>query len=258
MSDEVSHDFWREFRKRIKNANPDCYILGENWDASYPWLMGDQMDGVMNYGFMNCIWGFLGMKEEVRLCPVTFRSAMDGLLTRYPRNVTSNLFNLLDSHDTARILTVCGGNIELVKLAYVFLLTLNGSPSIYYGDEVGMDGDKHTNRKCMVWEKKKQNQELLGHVRKMTAIRKRYGSCRRGEFTWILADNETGTVIFRKKWQEEELYVCVHNREAADEVRLPRELSGTKGWEVYREQSITLKSEWEANPYDFLILKINR
>ena len=64
VSNEVSHDFWREFRKRIKAINPDVYILGENWDNSLPWLQGDQFDAVMNYEFAMPVWNYFKKRKR--------------------------------------------------------------------------------------------------------------------------------------------------------------------------------------------------
>jgi len=65
VSNEVSHDFWREMRQTVKGINPEAYIMGENWDNSYPWLMGDQFDAVMNYELAYPIWNLLGISGTV-------------------------------------------------------------------------------------------------------------------------------------------------------------------------------------------------
>lgn len=123
VSNEVPHDFWREFRKRVKDRNPELYILGENWDNSLPWLMGDQFDAVMNYEFAMPIWKYFRKEKEGEriYSEEQFRYAIGRLLTSYPKNVTANLFNLLESHDTERILNRAGQDVSLVKLAYLFM-----------------------------------------------------------------------------------------------------------------------------------------
>ena len=66
VSNEVSHSFWREFRSAVKGAKKDCYIVGENWDNSNPWLLGDQYDAVMNYGILFPIWNYFGTNIDQR------------------------------------------------------------------------------------------------------------------------------------------------------------------------------------------------
>src|SRR5690625_6405372 len=80
----------------------------------------------------------------------------------YPDNVNEVAFNLLDSHDTERILTLADGNLAKVKLLYLFQLSFIGTPCLYYGDEIGMAGDGDPGcRACMIWDENKQNRQLL-------------------------------------------------------------------------------------------------
>lgn len=142
VSNEVSHDFWREFRKRTKAIKEDVFILGENWDNSNPWLQGDQMDAVMNYDFMYPIWSYFGTNiKSTKYTSERFIEKITETVFNYPKNVIVNMFNIIDSHDTARIMHICENDIDLVKLVYFFQFTLPGSPSIYYGGEIGIKGD---------------------------------------------------------------------------------------------------------------------
>ena len=256
VSNEVSHDFWRAFRKRVRNGNPEIYILGENWDYSYPWLMGDQMDGVMNYRFRDLVWNFLGVTAEKKenMKASQFAQALDGLVTSYPRNVIQNLFNLLDSHDTSRIMEVCGHETKLVMLAYVLLLTMNGSPCIYYGDEAGLEGSGEANRKCMVWEEEKRNEKLVRHIKKMIGIRKRYDCCRNGTLEWMEKEDADNVLIYRRRFQKESLIICLHNEPSKADIPLPGELWGKGFYEAYREEYIQIERTWNAEGYGFLIL----
>ena len=129
VSNEVDHAFWRDFRKTCDEAKKDFFILGENWDESNPWLQPDQMHSVMNYDFMFSVWKYFGdgsAKAE------DFKNDISKLLTTYPKHVSPFLFNLLDSHDSTRILTICQGNVEKAMLAYVFQQSYGGTPCIYY------------------------------------------------------------------------------------------------------------------------------
>ncbi|MCK7485138.1 MAG: glycoside hydrolase family 13 protein [Bacillus subtilis] len=120
VANEVSHDFWRAFRKTVKTANPETFILGENWDSAMPWLNGDQHDAVMNYSFLYPIWGYFGNHPDVpKFDHFRFRDAISETLFQTPKPVIVNMFNLVDSHDTMRVAEVMNHDIELLKLVYL-------------------------------------------------------------------------------------------------------------------------------------------
>ena len=96
-------------------------------------------------------------------------------LHSYSMNVNEAAFHLLDSHDTPRILTTCNGDKNKLQLLYVFHLSFIGSPCIYYGDEIGMDGGMDPDcRKCMVWDTEEQDHTLFTHVQTLISLRKQY------------------------------------------------------------------------------------
>jgi len=256
VANEVSHDFWREFRKRIKSINQDIYILGENWFNSSPWLLGDQFDAVMNYEFTAPVTRFFGMdlQNQERYSASDFVFAINQLLVSYPKHVTANMFNLLDSHDTARILTICGDQPEPVKLAYVFLFTYAGSPSIYYGGEVGMRGDQHHNRQCMLWNREEQNLELFDTIRRLVELRKQYSAFRETDIHWLLADEENNTLLYKKESRENTLYVVLHNSPKAAEIELPEELKGRVVLDLMEQRSFAAMPVIGMGPYSYRLL----
>lgn len=102
-----------------------------------------------------------------------FTEEMTAIYHSYPTNVFDVTFNLLGSHDTPRIFTDCGEDLARAKLIHAILLTFNGSPCIYYGDEIGLTGGMDPGcRKCMVWEEEKQNTELLNEIKALIHLRK--------------------------------------------------------------------------------------
>jgi glycosidase len=153
VSNEVSHDFWRAFRKTVKSINEDAIIIGENWDNSNPWLAGDQYDAVMNYGLLFPLWQTFGSIPGMPAYDAhAFVDAVNALWVTYPRHVALSMYNLVDSHDTSRMLSLTGGSIDRFKQAYLFLFAYPGSPSVFYGDEVGLNGNHDPdNRKPMPW-----------------------------------------------------------------------------------------------------------
>src|SRR5699024_639044 len=167
---EVDHAFWRAFRTTVKSVKPDVYILGEIWHDAMPWLEGDEFDAVMNYPFTNSTIQFFSGET---MKPSTFRNNINEVLAMYPANVNEVAFNLLDSHDTARILTLANGNINRVKLLYLFQMTFIGAPCIYYGDEIGMTGENDPGcRACMIWDETEQNIDLFHYVQALIRLRK--------------------------------------------------------------------------------------
>ncbi|RWZ51388.1 alpha-glycosidase [Halobacillus fulvus] len=169
VANEVDHAFWRDFRRTVKKAKPDAYILGEIWHDSMPWLQGDQFDAVMNYPFTNAVLKFFNHELSVE----DFQNQITTVQYMYPQNVNEVSFNLLDSHDTKRILTYTDEDKAAVKLMYLFQLSFEGAPCIYYGDEIGMTGgDDPGCRKCMVWDEDQQDLEMFEHVKKLISFRK--------------------------------------------------------------------------------------
>jgi cyclomaltodextrinase len=147
--------FWREFRDRVRAINPEAYLLGEIWEEAPEWLRGDRFDALMNYPLTLAILGFVGgdrIDRHVIAAQANYRRglvALDGpafgaqlehLMTLYEPDVTAVQFNLLGSHDTPRARTVMGGDPIRLRLATLLQLMLPGAPSIYYGDELAMEG----------------------------------------------------------------------------------------------------------------------
>lgn len=171
VADEVDHAFWREFRKTVKAIKPDVYILGEIWHDAMPWLQGDQFDAAMNYRFVHAVVDFFSQRK---ITAEQFKQEITHVYHSYPIPVNEVAFNLLGSHDTPRLLTVSYDNKKSVKLSYLFVLSSQGSPCIYYGDEIGLTGGPDPDcRKCMIWEEDKQDRDLRAFIQKLIALRKR-------------------------------------------------------------------------------------
>ncbi|WP_336790130.1 alpha-glycosidase [Paenibacillus sp. MMO-177] len=212
VANEVDHQFWREFRQAVKSVKPDAYILGEIWHDAIMWLEGDQFDAVMNYPFTNAVLDFFGHQT---IGAKAFADAIGRQLAAYPQQVTETAFNLLDSHDTPRLLTICGDEVDSMKLAALFQLTYPGTPCIYYGDEVGMNGEGDPDcRKCMVWEPEQQNQELLAFYKQALALRRKHAALRSADIRFLqAADGEDGGVIvYERRDGDERILVAMNAR----------------------------------------------
>ena len=209
VSNEVDHVFWREFRKAVRSVKDDVYILGEIWHDSNPWLKGDQFDAVMNYPLTNAVLDYIA---KGKTSASDFVGAVANIRTMYSHNVSEVSFNLLGSHDTERLLNTCGGDKQKLLLAYSFIMTLPGAPCIYYGDEIGMDGgDDPGCRKCMIWDKEKQDLDLFANFKNIIAIRKNHPSLRSLNLEWIEVNSEKNILIFKKSETNESLFIVLNN-----------------------------------------------
>ena len=215
---EIKDDeFWREFRQRVKSANPEAYITGEIWQEARHWLQGDQFDGVMNYPFTKACLSFfvgrslnLGLTSGAGYAPVQptdaegFASAIDDLLALYPEPATQAQMNLLDSHDTARFLSLARGDESALRMALLFMMCYPGAPCIYYGDETGMEGGKDPDsRRAFQWDERRWNTQMLSYTKRCIALRKAHRALRRGEYRRLFAQG--AVYAFGRRTTEETL-----------------------------------------------------
>lgn len=251
VSNEVSHTFWRKFKKRVRAVKEDVYILGENWDFSNPWLLGDQMDAVMNYEIAFPIWQFFDTENRIGMIDaLEFKYKINNLLVQYPKNVSPFMFNLVDSHDTERILNRVGNNKKKVKLIYLFLFSFTGSPSIYYGGEIGLTGAGDPDcRRCMIWEKEKQDLDLFNFLKKLIKIKKSNNDFLLPDITWHYANNKT--IIYQKG----NTFIFINNQDEEIIINLNETMKNSNYYNLFTELEINLKDTIYLGPNDFLVLQ---
>ena len=149
VANEVSHRFCKELRARLKEINPDIYILGEIWHNALPWLRGDEFDAVMNYPLGESIKDFWIDKSQTNQ---DFEYTINRCYTNYMQQTNDVLFNLLDSHDTKRLRSDTK-NLDQYFAQLAVLFAMPGSPCIYYGTEIAMPGGYDPDcRRCMPWD----------------------------------------------------------------------------------------------------------
>ena len=166
VADEVSHDFWREFRKVSKKENPETLIMGEVWYDSTPYLRGDEFDSIMNYTIYDGIRNFLIGKLSLD----QFIDIIERERGETPLNYYHNSNILIGSHDTDRIYTFLNSNKDKFIIAMCLLLFIPGSPIIYYGDEIMLEGGPDPDcRRGMIFNN--HNQDVLKIVKKMIKIK---------------------------------------------------------------------------------------
>ncbi len=242
VADELPDFFLQKVRKSVKEENPDAVIIGEVWeDASNKiayscrrqYLLGRELDSVMNYPLKDAIINFVLSGKTAQL-----RETVAELIDNYPKETLDALMNILGTHDTPRILTVCGGKIctdkdemavtflseeererakEKVRMAALLQFTLPGVPCVYYGDEVAMEGyvDPFC-RGCFPWDA--LDEPLLAFYRMLGEIRAQNDVFRDGEYREIYAD--AACLVYERRKGERAIYVYCNNSAGEYHVRL--------------------------------------
>jgi len=216
---QLNSEVARGIRAAVKTENADAYLLSEHFFDATPLLQGDQYDGNMNYrGFTVPLWDWLagqrlrhgGFGEEVEagaLLPTdALVAAWNDFRASIPWAIALQQFNLVDSHDTARIGSILSGNERLQRLAVVLQMTYPGVPCVLYGDEIGLLGDDSlSTRRTMPWDEAQWNHDLLAFYRQLIALRRTSEALTVGGFQVLHAD--TDTVAFLRDTDQEQIIV---------------------------------------------------
>ena len=206
VADEVDDAFWREFRRRCKAVKSDALLIGEVWGDARLWLGGDMLDSAMNYDFRNHCRHFFA---EGNIDARTFAGRCADMLMRYKRQTASVQLNILDSHDTGRFLSLCGGDTRRLKLAVLFMCCFVGMPCIFYGDELGVEGqDELDYRRAMPWQD--ADRDLLRFYREAIALRRAHPALRHGELRFLRAEPGEHVLVFERKTGVERLVITIN------------------------------------------------
>jgi len=193
VADQIQSDFWVDYRKVVKSQHPDHWIVGENWGNGLTWLKGDMWDSQMGYEFRDANLRFLA---EGQTKPSQYLDRLFAIYGTYPPQVSRSLMNLLSSHDTPRFLTLAKDERKAM-LAAAVQLTWPGTPSIYYGEEIAMEGERDPdNRRAMRWDTANDANSMLRHYRRLIELRRESKALRHGEPVRLMANDETGAIAF--------------------------------------------------------------
>jgi glycosidase len=230
VANEVDHRFWRKFRDVVKAANPEAYILGEIWHDSQPWLAGDQFDAVMNYPLTEAVIDFAVRDTRDGR---QFADLVGYLHAAYPQQASEVAFNLLGSHDTPRLLTVCKEDKRRMKLAYAIPFTLTGTPCIYYGDEIGLTGEHDPGcRKCMEWDTSKQDRDLFRFFADLVKLRNDHRALRDGSYQLLYSEPGDKSVAYAREADGEKFIVVLNASESGSTVPVPVDGSESSAYRV--------------------------
>ena len=242
-SNEFNHQFWKDFRKAVKETNPNALILAEHYGNPEGWLQGDEWDSVMNYdAFMEPVtWFLTGMEkhsDEYREDLYGNSEAFIGAMKTHMRSLHMSALhvamNELSNHDHSRFLTrtnrrvgrvsYAGAeaaseniNTAIMREAIAIQMTWPGAPTVYYGDEAGVCGfTDPDNRRTYPWGH--EDKELLSFYKKMIAIHKKYRILRTGslKFLW----NDYQGLCYGRFSHIEQMIVVLNNRDEGREVTI--------------------------------------
>lgn len=244
QSSEFNHRFWKDFRKNVKEANPNAIILAEHYGDPGAWLQGEEWDTVMNYdAFMEPIsWFLTGMekhsdekRDDLRGDYYSFFASMRHHMSRMQGQSLHIAMNELSNHDHSRFLTRTNGNVGrvgshgaesanayvnkgIMKEAVVMQMTWPGAPTLYYGDEAGVCGwTDPDNRRTYPWGH--EDLELIEFHRDVIAIHKENKALRRGSFKPLAG--EFNMVAYGRFLEDNKVAVIVNNNGEDKTVHIP-------------------------------------
>lgn len=245
--------YWESFREVVKGTEADTLIIGELWQKDSTllrFLRGDRADTTMNYRLRDAVLGLLafepfdakGFGDSGRqISPSEFAARIASIQEDYPQQAYYSLMNLLDSHDTVRILWALTpgaanraekefdlANLAIgkqqQKIASLIQFTLPGAPTIYYGDEVALTGnDDPDDRRTYPWADKGGTPDLamFSHYQTLADLRKANPALTGGDLRILLADDAAGTVAYGRKTAEQAVLVVINRSEEARTVTVP-------------------------------------
>ena len=217
-----------------KQAQPEAFVFGEHFGDARQWLQADAEDAAMNYrGFTFPIWGFLANTDisydPQKIDAQTCMAWMDNYRAGLSHQQQLRMFNQLDSHDTARFKSLLGKDVARLPLAVVWLFSWPGVPCIYYGDEVGVDGNNDPFcRKPFPWDPALQDTQLLALYQRMAKLRKAQQALRYGGCQVIYA--EDNVVVFVRVYKLQRVLVAINRGEACEVVIEDSPLLNVAGW----------------------------
>lgn len=244
FSQEFNHKFWEEFRRNVKEANPDAIILAEHYGDPTPWISGGQWDTVMNYdAFMEPVsWFVTGVDKHSDVARPDLRGNSNmffARMTEYGARITTQSYltamNELSNHDHSRFLTRTNGRVgrtasagprmaevgvnkAAMRAGVIIQMTWMGAPTLYYGDEAGVCGwTDPDNRRTYPWGA--EDTELIRFHKEVIRIHKDYEVLKTG--TWIYLICEEGLIGFGRYDKKDKFFILVQAGGGHREVTIP-------------------------------------
>ncbi len=232
---QLSHEIWPQIRKSLREENPEAYILAEHWGDCGDYLQGEEWDSAMNYfGCARVLREFLGLNdlfidrnEVLRKIPYHMRAEdvekrITSYLARMPWVIRENQFNLLDSHDIPRIHNFPAISKEEYQGAVILQFMLAGTPCIYYGDEIGIDGELDGDqgyRYPMPWSKVPEKSEPYVFFQRLAHLKRSSRALTEGGMKFLYAQ---GDVLALARFYKQEVITAIMSvSDQEQSIRLP-------------------------------------
>ena len=237
-SKEFNHKFWRDFRKAVKEANPEAVILAEHYGDASDWLNGDQWDTIMNYdAFMEPVtWFLTGMeKHSESYNEGLYCNAMRYHGAKFSYQSLTTAMNELSNHDHSRFLTRTnrkvgrlhtvgreeadtGINKAVFMEAVAIQMTWPGAPTVYYGDEAGLTGwTDPDNRRPYPWGN--EDKMLINYHKEMIRLHKKYSAIKKGSLEYL--HSEYGILCYSRFNKSQKIVVAINNNSCEKEIYVP-------------------------------------
>lgn len=227
-----NHAHVRAIRQAIRAERSDAYVLGEHFFEASAWLQGDQEDGAMNYyGFQRPLLAFWAgvdhRGEPLALDAAGLERWLSDARAQIPFELALSQLNLLGSHDVPRFLTRVRGDRRAAAAAAHALFGYLGVPCIYYGDEIGLEGEGDPDcRRPFPWDERRWDQHLLHTYRRLAHLRRRAPPLARGDLRTLVA--EGNVYAFARVLDQQVVVVVQHRGEQSTTVRLPLWATGVR------------------------------
>ena len=245
--------YWETFRSEVKSNDPSAFIISETWQKDSTLLRmvrGDRADTTMNYRLRDAVIGLLtpgafdskGFGDSGRIIyPSEFAARMESIREDYPDAAYFSLMNLLDSHDTERLLwTLTPGQETKAdketnaanmaegkkrqQIASLIQFTVPGAPTVFYGDEVGVTGDDDPDdRRTYPWADRggSPDQSMFAHYQTLNSLRSSNSVLVNGDFQILLADDDAGVIAYGRKINNQAAIVIVNRSSSTQSITLP-------------------------------------
>ncbi|MBR6222619.1 MAG: glycoside hydrolase family 13 protein [Lachnospiraceae bacterium] len=275
-SAEFNHRFWKDFRKNVKEANPNAIVLAEHYGDPKEWLRGDEWDTVMNYdAFMEPItWFLTGVEKhsdefrgDLLGNPDAFFGAIRHHMSRFHQQSLEISMNELSNHDHSRFLTRTNRRVGrthtlgphaaeenvnkgVFREAVVFQMTWPGAPTIYYGDEAGLCGwTDPDNRRTYPWGH--EDQELIAFHRDIIKIHKSYDALMRGSVRKLYGDHKI--ICYGRFTDRQRVVVIINSNYEEKGIAIPVAIIGVPNGGFMRQIMLTTEDGYFMEQRNHLV-----
>lgn len=216
--------FWKRWRTAIDEINPEVWTIAEEWRDATHYMLGDQFNATMNYRFTWAVRGFLATDD---LTPTELDDRLQIWMRDTPAPARHAQMNLVDSHDTNRILTACNGNHAKHLQVAAFQFAYPGAPTLFYGGETGLMGENsEDSRRCMPWDN--LDEDMVAYFRHLMNYRQQSEILRRGDTETVLIDDEKRAYGYARRLNGESIYAVFNASDTPIVVTVPLQ-SGEDG-----------------------------